>query len=261
MARSGPSSRCTSSCFFALDRVKVLAPQHPEWKGKEPFASAPQGRRESRAGRRRACASWRWHGHPRRHDHRGVREDRQAIGSPRRSTLRPSGATPRWSISRCSNCSPTCARTASRRSSSPAAASSSCGLGRRRSTASRPSRSIGSSIKTGVRDARRQAGARPAAGDQISSTTRPANRSASTSTSAGAPSPHSATPTATSRCCSGRRAAPAPALPFGPPHRRRARVGLRPRVAPRAVGHGLDEAHAKGWTVVNMKERLEGHLP
>jgi phosphoserine phosphatase len=25
--------------FFAIDRIKVLAPQHPEWKDKEPFAS------------------------------------------------------------------------------------------------------------------------------------------------------------------------------------------------------------------------------
>jgi len=29
--------------FFALDRVKVLAPQHPEWKDKEPFASLLRG--------------------------------------------------------------------------------------------------------------------------------------------------------------------------------------------------------------------------
>ncbi|BBO76213.1 haloacid dehalogenase [Desulfosarcina widdelii] len=29
--------------FFALDRVKILAPQHPEWKGKEPFASLLKG--------------------------------------------------------------------------------------------------------------------------------------------------------------------------------------------------------------------------
>ena len=28
---------------FALDRVKALAPQHPEWKGKEPFASLLKG--------------------------------------------------------------------------------------------------------------------------------------------------------------------------------------------------------------------------
>lgn len=29
--------------FFALDRIKALAPQHPEWKDKEPFASLLKG--------------------------------------------------------------------------------------------------------------------------------------------------------------------------------------------------------------------------
>src|SRR5262245_1199418 len=29
--------------FFMLERVKALAPQHPEWKEKEPFASALKG--------------------------------------------------------------------------------------------------------------------------------------------------------------------------------------------------------------------------
>ncbi len=29
--------------FFALDRVKVLAPEHPEWKTQEPFASLLKG--------------------------------------------------------------------------------------------------------------------------------------------------------------------------------------------------------------------------
>ncbi len=29
--------------FFALDRVKALAPQHPEWKSREPFASLLKG--------------------------------------------------------------------------------------------------------------------------------------------------------------------------------------------------------------------------
>ena len=28
---------------FALDRVKAMAPQHPEWQGKEPFKSALAG--------------------------------------------------------------------------------------------------------------------------------------------------------------------------------------------------------------------------
>jgi len=32
-----------SQLFFALDRVKALAPKHPEWKGKEPFASLLKG--------------------------------------------------------------------------------------------------------------------------------------------------------------------------------------------------------------------------
>jgi hypothetical protein len=32
-----------SQIFFALDRVKALAPQHPEWKEKEPFASLLKG--------------------------------------------------------------------------------------------------------------------------------------------------------------------------------------------------------------------------
>ena len=29
--------------FFVVDRVKALAPQHPEWKTKEPFASLLKG--------------------------------------------------------------------------------------------------------------------------------------------------------------------------------------------------------------------------
>ncbi len=29
--------------FFALDRIKALAPEHPEWKDKEPFASLLKG--------------------------------------------------------------------------------------------------------------------------------------------------------------------------------------------------------------------------
>jgi hypothetical protein len=32
-----------SQLLFALDRVKVLAPQHPEWKTTEPFASLLKG--------------------------------------------------------------------------------------------------------------------------------------------------------------------------------------------------------------------------
>ena len=41
--------------LFALDRVKALAPQHPEWKDREPFASLIQGNiKEAFAGGERA---------------------------------------------------------------------------------------------------------------------------------------------------------------------------------------------------------------
>ena len=33
--------------LFALDRVKTLAPQHPEWQTKEPFASILKGARRA----------------------------------------------------------------------------------------------------------------------------------------------------------------------------------------------------------------------
>ena len=41
---------------FALDRVKALAPQHPEWKTKEPFASLLEGdMKEALAGGRKGA--------------------------------------------------------------------------------------------------------------------------------------------------------------------------------------------------------------
>ena len=40
---SGPSSRCISKPSLCFDRIKALAPQHPEWKDKEPFASVLKG--------------------------------------------------------------------------------------------------------------------------------------------------------------------------------------------------------------------------
>src|SRR4029450_4081621 len=55
--------------LFALDRVKTLAPQHPEWQGKEPFRLAAQGGCERRAGWRRTRHARHYHGHPRRLDH------------------------------------------------------------------------------------------------------------------------------------------------------------------------------------------------
>ena len=65
--------------IFALDRVKALAPQHPEWKDKEPFASLLKGDVKARARRRRARDGRNRHGHARGHDHGGVREDREGL--------------------------------------------------------------------------------------------------------------------------------------------------------------------------------------
>ena len=56
--------------YFVADRVKALAPQHPEWKDKEPFASMLKGDAESGARRRRPRAHGTLHGHAHRHDHR-----------------------------------------------------------------------------------------------------------------------------------------------------------------------------------------------
>ena len=126
--------------LFALDRVKALAPQHPEWKEKEPFASLLKGDvKGALAGGEHAIMEI-VDRDARRHDHRGVREASSRTGSPRRSTRRQAALQRDASTSRCSSCSRTCGRTASRPSSSPAAGSSSCGRGSRRPTASRPSR-------------------------------------------------------------------------------------------------------------------------
>ena len=65
--------------LFALDRVKALAPQHPEWKDKEPFASLLKGDLKGGARRRRKGHLGDRHGHARGHDDRGVREDRQGL--------------------------------------------------------------------------------------------------------------------------------------------------------------------------------------
>ena len=58
--------------YFALDRVKALAAQHPEWKTKEPFASLLKGDLKDRARRRRPRDHRTLHGHAHGHDHGGV---------------------------------------------------------------------------------------------------------------------------------------------------------------------------------------------
>ena len=161
--------------------------------------------------------------------------------------------TPSWSTSRCSSCSPTCAPTASRPSSSPAAASSSCGLAER-VYGIPPEQVVGSS---GVVKFELGATASPCSSRKpksSSSTTARASRSASTASSAAARSSPSATPTATSRCCEWTAAGDGRALHgHRAPHRRRARMGLRPQLAHRQARQGARRGRREGWTVVDMK--------
>ena len=149
---ASPSSTTTARCgceqpiyvqlAFALDRVKALAPQHPEWKTKQPFKAVLRATSKAVAAageQRPPRASW-----PRPTPGMTT-EEFDAIVSDWIATARhpkiaaalhraglPADARGARAI---------CARTASRPSSSPAAASSSCGRGRSASTAFRPSRS------------------------------------------------------------------------------------------------------------------------
>ena len=124
---------------FALDRVKALAPQHPEWKDKQPFKGVLEGDMK-------AVAATGEHGlleiiaatHAGHHDRRVRAIVTDWVASAKHP--KTGGHTPRWSISRCWSSSRICARTASRPTSSRAAASSSCVRGSSASTAFRPSR-------------------------------------------------------------------------------------------------------------------------
>ena len=260
-ARSGPSSRCISNSLFALDRVKALAPQHPGVEGQGAVRLAAQGRHEGRAGRRRTGHRRDHHGHARRHDHRGVREDREGLDRHGEASRRPSGRTPRWSISRCSNCSPTCARTASRRSSSPAAASSSCARGRRRSTASRPSRSSAAAarLKFEMRDGKPvlvQAAGVDFIDDKAGKPVGIQQHIGRRPIAAFGNSDGDLQMLQWTAAGSGPR--------FGlyrPPHRRRTRVGLRPQVAHRPARQGPRRSRRQRLDGREHEGRLEDHFP
>jgi hypothetical protein len=97
---------------FALDRVKALSPQHPEWTTTEPFASVLKGDiGGALAGGEHAIFQI-------------VTATRAGLttgefanvvrtGLQPQSIRKPGAFIPRWSISRCWNCSP-CAPTASK---------------------------------------------------------------------------------------------------------------------------------------------------
>ena len=75
---------------FALERVKALAPQHPEWKTQEPFKTLLTGDVKGALAQGEK-AILEHHGRdPHRDDHRGVHEDGGRVGDHRQApALRP----------------------------------------------------------------------------------------------------------------------------------------------------------------------------
>ena len=65
--------------LLRLDRVKALAPQHPEWKTKEPFASVLKGDMKGVAGRGEKGVDRDDGRDSHRHDHRGVQRDGEGL--------------------------------------------------------------------------------------------------------------------------------------------------------------------------------------
>ena len=241
---------------FALDRVKALAPQHPEWQ----TTGAVQGGARRRPASGVAAGGEHGHAgdhgrHARRHDTTDEFEqivqrlDRDGEASRRSSRLYTELRLP--ADARAARA--TCAPTASRPTSSPAAASSSCGRGSSASTAFRRSRSSAAAIKMkyemrdgvpvlvrlpevdlhrrqGGQAGRHSAGHRPPADHRVRQLRRRLRD---------ARVDHD-------------RAGPA-SRPDRPPHRRRARVGLRPRFVDRPSGARPGRGRRRELVIVDMK--------
>ena len=189
---------------FALDRVKALAPQHPEWKTKQPFKAVLDGDMKALAasgekGLVELIAVT--HAGMTTAEFEKIVTDWLATARdpPLQAALHRAGLPADAGAARLSARQRLQDLHRVRRRHRVHAA-----VDREGSTAFRPSRSSARRSRPGSRcaTARRCCSA---CRRSISSTTRPASRSASTSTSAGVRSPRSATPTAISKCCNGRR--------------------------------------------------------
>ena len=239
--------------FFIFDRIKALAPQHPEWKDKEPFASVLKGDvKAALAGGEHALLEMAMATHA-----GTTTEEFDRIVADWIATAKhpKTGRLYTEMVYQ-----PMLELLAYLRANGfKTFIVSGGGIEFMRPWAERvygipPGAGDRQQHQDEVRDARRQAGAGAPARDRTSSTTRRASPSGSRCTSAGARSPPSATPTATCRCCSGRRPAPAPASASIVHHTDAEREWAYDRQS--TVGRldkGLDEARAKGWTVVDMK--------
>ena len=188
-----------------------------------------------------------------RHDHGRLRRRSSATGSQPRGIRASTGPTPISSTSRWSSCWPICGPTGSRPSSSPAAASNSCGRGREKAYGIPPEQVVGSSGKTSTFERRRRrcidklpevefvddGPGKPVGIDRFIGAGR---------------SSRSATRTATCRCSQWTTLTPARASASSSITPMRS--ASTPTTAQSHVGKldkALDEAPKRGWLVVDMK--------
>ncbi len=120
-----PSHPIYTQLAFALDRIKTLAPQHPEWKTKQPFKAVLDNDLKALA-----AAGEKGLAELMMVSHAGMSTaEFEAIVSDwfeNSRGIRDSNATPSWPINRWSNSWRICGPTNLRRISCPAAAWSSC---------------------------------------------------------------------------------------------------------------------------------------
>ena len=247
---------------FALDRVKALAPQHPEWKDKQPFKAVLEGDMKALAASRREGPARDHRRHPRRHDHRRVRK---TVADWLATARHPRFDRPYTELVY----QPMLELLAYLRANGfKTFIVSGGGVEFMRPWTEKvygipPEQVVGSSgvVKYELRG--RQAGAGQGAARSSSSTTAPASRSASTASSAAGRSSRSAIPTATSRCCNTPRPATAPRF-MGLSCTTPTPSANTPTTAQSHVGKldkALDEALQRGWIVVDMKTDWRSVFP
>jgi len=96
--------------IFMIDRVKALAPEHPDGRRRSRSTPVLAGDMRS-AGERRGGASSSWACDPRRMTTDEFDKIVTELARHRPAIRRSSGPIRRWSISRCWSCWPTCGRT------------------------------------------------------------------------------------------------------------------------------------------------------
>ena len=245
---------------FAFDRVKELAPQHPEWKTEQPFKALLEGDMETvgASGMKGIIEIV-------MATHSGMTaaefEKRAASWIATAKHPKFKSSTPNASTSPSSSSSPTCAPMDSRPSSSPEAASSSCAPGRKGSTAFRRSRSW---VPAASPNSRSKTASRYSfvCRRSASSTTRRASRWVSINTSVADRSWHFGNADADMQMIEYTMAGEGRRLGLFVHHTDAEREYAYDR-----EGHigtldkALDQAAANGWIIVDMKKEWKSVFP